>query len=83
MLKFSFPVKVTNSMRINKLKELESGLEGKEMLNTAIGEVRERFQDLILFDPAFITLNYGTQESGFEVIIRENPFIANMQTTQH
>lgn len=49
MLKFSFPVKVTNSMRINKLKELESGLEGKEMLNTAIGEVRERFQDLILF----------------------------------
>lgn len=29
MLKFSFPVKVTNSMRINKLKELESGLEGK------------------------------------------------------
>lgn len=75
MLKFSFPVKVTNSMRINKLKELESGLEGKEMLNTAIGEVRERFPGFdFICDPAFITLNYGTQESGFEVIIRENPF---------
>ncbi|WP_242267503.1 IucA/IucC family siderophore biosynthesis protein [Bacillus cereus group sp. BfR-BA-01352] len=75
MLKFSFPVKVTNSMRINKLKELESGLEGKEMLNTAIGEVLEKFPGFdFICDPAFITLNYGTQESGFEVIIRENPF---------
>ena len=53
MLKFSFPVKVTNSMRINKLKELESGLEGKEMLNTAIGEVRERFPGFdFICDPA-------------------------------
>ncbi len=42
MLKFSFPVKVTNSMRINKLKELESGLEGKEMLNRLIGEVLDK-----------------------------------------
>ncbi|HDR5105005.1 TPA: petrobactin biosynthesis protein AsbA, partial [Bacillus anthracis] len=75
MLKFSFPVKVTNSMRINKLKELESGLEGKAMLNTAIGEVLEKFPGFdFICDPAFITLNYGTQESGFEVIIRENPF---------
>ncbi|PDZ05891.1 IucA/IucC family siderophore biosynthesis protein [Bacillus cereus] len=75
MLKFSFPVKVTNSMRINKLKELESGLEGKEMLNTAIGEVLEKFPGFdFICDPAFITLNYGAEESGFEVIIRENPF---------
>ena len=84
MLKFSFPVKVTNSMRINKLKELESGLEGKAMLNTAIGEVLEKFPGFdFICDPAFITLNYGTQESGFEVIIRENPFIANMPMTLH
>ncbi|MFA2563700.1 IucA/IucC family siderophore biosynthesis protein [Bacillus wiedmannii] len=75
MLKFSFPVKVTNSMRINKLKELESGLEGKEMLNTAIGEVLDKFPGFdFICDPAFITLNYGAKESGFEVIIRENPF---------
>ncbi|MDR4196634.1 IucA/IucC family siderophore biosynthesis protein, partial [Bacillus cereus] len=75
ILKFSFAVKGTNSVRINKLKELEGGLEGKEMLDTAIGEVRERLPvfDLIC-DPAFITLNYGTQESGVEVVIRENPF---------
>ncbi|MEK4706801.1 IucA/IucC family protein [Bacillus sp. FSL R10-2780] len=75
MLKFSFPVKVTNSMRINKLKELESGPEGKEMLNTKIGEVLEKFPGFdFICDPAFITINYGMQESGFEVIIRENPF---------
>ncbi|MGE1104813.1 IucA/IucC family protein [Bacillus wiedmannii] len=75
MLKFSFPVKVTNSMRINKLKELESGLEGKEMLNTAIGEVLDKFPGFdFICDPAFITLKYGAKESGFEVIIRENPF---------
>ncbi|QWH17315.1 IucA/IucC family siderophore biosynthesis protein [Bacillus mycoides] len=75
MLKFSFPVKVTNSMRINKLKELESGLEGKEMLNTKIGEVLEKFPGFdFICDPAFITLKYGAQESGFEVIIRENTF---------
>ncbi|OOR12055.1 IucA/IucC family siderophore biosynthesis protein [Bacillus cereus] len=75
MLKFSFPVKVTNSMRINKLKELESGLEGKEMLNTSIGEVLEKYPGFdFICDPAFITLNYGAKESGFEVIIRENPF---------
>ncbi|MBE7103484.1 IucA/IucC family siderophore biosynthesis protein [Bacillus cereus] len=75
MLKFSFPVKVTNSMRINKLKELESGLEGKEILNTKIGEVLEKFPGFdFICDPAFITLKHGAKESGFEVIIRENPF---------
>ena len=52
------------------------------MLNTAIGEVLEKFPCFdFICDPAFITLNYGTQESGFEVIIRENPFIANMLMT--
>jgi siderophore synthetase component len=75
MFKFSFPVKVTNSMRINKLKELESGLEGKEILNTKIGEVLEKFPGFdFICDPAFITLKHGAKESGFEVIIRENPF---------
>ncbi|MGG0725378.1 IucA/IucC family protein [Bacillus mycoides] len=80
MLKFSFPVKVTNSMRINKLKELESGPEGKEMLNTKIGEVLEKFPGFdFICDPAFITINYGMQESGFEVIIRENPFYSESE----
>ena len=52
------------------------------MLNTAIGEVLEQFPGFdFICDPAFITLNYGAKESGFEVIIRENPFIVNMQMT--
>ncbi|PFR19837.1 IucA/IucC family siderophore biosynthesis protein [Bacillus cereus] len=75
MFKFSFPVKVTNSMRINKLKELESGIEGKEILNTKIGEVRNKFPGFdFICDPAYITLELEGQESGFEVIIRENDF---------
>ncbi|MBO1626711.1 IucA/IucC family protein [Bacillus arachidis] len=75
MFKFSFPVKVTNSMRINKLKELESGIEGKNILKTKIGEVREKFPGFdFICDPAYITLGIEGQESGFEVIIRENTF---------
>ena len=66
MLKFSFPVKVTNSMRINKLKELESGLEGKEMLNTAIGEVLEKFPDSILFVIQHL-LHYITEQKSLDL----------------
>ncbi|MDM5154526.1 IucA/IucC family protein [Bacillus sp. DX1.1] len=75
MFKFSFPVKVTNSMRVNKLKELESGIEGKQILATGIGEVRDKFPGFdFICDPAYITLRLDNRESGFEVIIRENVF---------
>lgn len=76
MLKFSFPVKVTNSLRVNKLKELDSGVEGTKLLETEVGRVREEFPGFdFICDPAYMTLSLNEdEESGFEVIIRENVF---------
>ncbi|MBO8164004.1 MAG: IucA/IucC family siderophore biosynthesis protein [Brevibacillus sp.] len=76
MYKFSIPVKVTNSLRVNKLKELLRGVEVKRLLETGIGEVRRRFPSFdVICDPAYITLKAeGAEESGFEVVLRDNPF---------
>ena len=77
MLKFSLNIKITNSVRVNLLKELERGAEVKELMDTQLGsELSEQFPDFnIIHDPAFITLKLHDQkESGFEVILRENPF---------
>ncbi|MCG7407367.1 IucA/IucC family siderophore biosynthesis protein [Paenibacillus sp. ACRRX] len=116
MFKLSFPVKVTNSMRINKVKELPSGVEMNQLMNTELGELlRTNFpQFCMIGDPASITLKpqYEEQigaddsslleeavrrkdigvncssgkgakklrmeacgETGFEVVIRANPFV--------
>ncbi|MFC3882128.1 IucA/IucC family protein [Bacillus songklensis] len=76
MYKFSIPVKITNSLRVNKRKELERGVEVSRLLQS---EIRDQltvhhpsFQ--IIQDPAYITLKLETEETGFEVVIRENPF---------
>lgn len=74
MPKFSVPVKITNSRRINKLHELQAGV--------AIARLFERLglasfdpRLTVIQDPAFITLTLPDRhESGFEVIFRENPF---------
>jgi len=76
MYKLSLQVKVTNSLRVNKLKELESGVEVKKLLQTVFAEVKELFPGFdLICDPAYITLKIGeAKESGFEVILRENVF---------
>ncbi|MEP3561873.1 MAG: IucA/IucC family protein [Marinobacter sp.] len=75
MLKFSIPVKVTNSLRVNKVPELRAGVVMARLLaQTGFAESEPRFR--ILQDPAYLTVNLpGQTESGFEVIFRENPFI--------
>ncbi|WP_207457619.1 IucA/IucC family protein [Azospirillum sp. SYSU D00513] len=74
MLKFSLPVRITNSVRLNRRHELEAGVLMAKLIG-AIGPslgARLRF----LLDPAYITLDLpGRAESGFEVILRENPFV--------
>lgn len=74
MIKLSIPVKITNSMRINMEHELDAGLCMANLL---------RHHDLSNFipnfstidDPAYLTLTLpGKVESGFELIIRDNPF---------
>ncbi|MCD1258406.1 IucA/IucC family siderophore biosynthesis protein [Paenibacillus athensensis] len=76
MYKFSLQVKVTNSLRVNKFKELERGVEVDRLLATAVGEVCREFPAFdIVRDPAYLTLAAkGREESGFEVVLRANPF---------
>lgn len=73
MLKFSLPVKITNSRRVNLHHELEAGVVMARLLKK-IGPLPSHFQ--IINDPAYITLSLPDRaESGFEVIFRENPFM--------
>ncbi|WP_100404189.1 IucA/IucC family protein [Bacillus solitudinis] len=77
MLKFSLNVKITNSVRVNKRMELERGVEVKNLLKGKIGdELRSKHPHFqVICDPAFLTVAIkGKKESGFEVILRENPF---------
>lgn len=74
MYKFSLPVKITNSLRVNKRHELDAGVVMATLYRkTGFSERYASFR--VITDPAYITLDLpGKEESGFEVIIRENPF---------
>ena len=74
MLKFSIPVKVTNSLRVNKLHELRAGVIMARLIDRSGFELAEpSFR--IIQDPAYMTVRLpGQAESGFEVIFRNNPF---------
>ncbi|MDG5472157.1 IucA/IucC family protein [Jeotgalibacillus sp. ET6] len=74
MLKFSIPVKVTNSLRVNKLSELEAGVIMASIFKKK--RMAQRFDNFsIIHDPAYLTVQHKEKkESGFEVILRKNPF---------
>jgi siderophore synthetase component len=74
MLKFSLPVKITNSLRLNRAHELEAGVVMARLV--ALLNLETRLPKLgFLRDPAYLTLDLpGSSESGFEVILRENPY---------
>ncbi|SDW28072.1 Siderophore synthetase component [Marininema mesophilum] len=77
MLKVSVNIKITNSLRLNKYKELERGVEVSRIIASQIGqemkEAHPTFQ--VIEDPAFLTLAHPDQEeSGFEISLRVNPF---------
>ena len=77
MLKFSVRVKLTNSLRVMRRKELASGVEISRLLTTRIGESVRQFKGFeIIRDPAYLTLRLGeaAADSGFEVVLRDNPF---------
>jgi siderophore synthetase component len=72
MLKFSIPVKITNSLRVNRRDELVAGVLMASLIER-LGVETPRF----LEDSAYLTVEApGARESGFELIIRENPFPA-------
>lgn len=83
MLKFSVPVKITNSLRINQQKELDRGVEVSRLLQRQIEqELANKFPEFeIIQDPAYLNLDISGMKSGFGVMIRENPFYENSQNT--
>lgn len=74
MFKFSIPVKITNSLRTNKYRELRAGMVMAGLTEkTGFNDSYPQF--CIINDPAWLTVKLpGKEESGFEVIIRDNPF---------
>nr|WP_266079749.1 IucA/IucC family protein [Haladaptatus caseinilyticus] len=77
MLKGSLAVNITNSERTNKRPELERGVAITELMGTELGtELESRFPNFgVVRDPAYLTVDAGSDsESGFEVVLRENPF---------
>ncbi|MDV2686557.1 IucA/IucC family protein [Alkalihalophilus lindianensis] len=74
MYKFSIPVKVTNSLRVNKTKELVAGKTMAKLVRE-LPLLKKYSAFKFIKDPAFLTVKLpGLKESGFEMIIRENPF---------
>ncbi|MFB4211740.1 IucA/IucC family siderophore biosynthesis protein [Shouchella sp. JSM 1781072] len=72
MYKFSIPVKVTNSLRVNKQHELRAGILVAKLIK---GGTWQSDTCQFVTDPAYMTVTFpNTQESGFETIIRCNPF---------
>ena len=77
MLKFSLHVKITNSQRVNLLRELHRGYDSSKLFKTELGKAAKREYPEIEFitDPAFITVSYqGQTIDGFNISIRNNPF---------
>lgn len=74
MAKFSLPVTLTNSLRVNRLAELKAGVAMARLLaKNGFGARHPDFR--ILADPAYLTLHCpDREESGFETVFRENPF---------
>ncbi len=76
MFKFSVPIKITNSQRVSQKKELARGVEVSRLMNMKVGQDLTRHFDnfTIIQDPAYLNVDLEGDSTGFEVIIRENPF---------
>ncbi len=80
MVKGSLAVEITNSVRTNERSELERGVAISDLLATELGDdLRNRYPDFdVVRDPAYLTIDPDAVdadgESGFEVVLRENPF---------
>ena len=71
MVKLSIPVKITNSLRFNRRAELPAGVCMAKVFE-ALGE---RAGLRCIADPAYLSVDGSSEaESGFELLLRENPF---------
>lgn len=76
MVKASLPVHITNSLRTNKREELDRGVAVAELFDAGLAAALEtRFSGFdVVRDPASLTVDLGDGESGFETVLRANPF---------
>lgn len=83
MAKFSIPVKITNSLRVNQTHELKAGVMVAKLIQNS--GFTDRFPYFRLInDPAYISLNLPDMAlSGFEVVFRENPFMTGQDNGIH
>lgn len=83
MLKFSIPVKITNSLRLNHYPELVAGKVMANLLRrSGFSQTYPQFR--FIDDPAFLSVQLpGQPEAGFELIIRSNPFVDGKDTGIH
>lgn len=74
MYKFSIPVKVTNSLRVNRTHELKAGIVMARLMNN-MDFLQSHSSFRMIDDPAYMTVELPNQkESGFEVVFRSNLF---------
>lgn len=74
MYKFSIPVKITNSLRVNRTHELKAGIAMARLMKK-IDFLQKHSSFQMMNDPAYMTIKFPNQtESGFEVIFRSNIF---------
>lgn len=76
MMKLSIPVKITNSVRTNKAKDLEfCRLFSDVMVDVGVNDFSDQYE--LMLDFAYINIRNPAklEESGFEVILRSNPFV--------
>lgn len=77
MFKFSLHVKITNSERVNLLRELHRGYDVSRLLKTELGvSLKKEYPEIeLITDPAFITVSHqGRLIDGFNTSIRHNVF---------
>lgn len=83
MLKFSIPVKITNSLRLNHYPELLAGKVMASLLRRC-DFVKKYPHFQLIDDPAYLAVQLpGQIEAGFELIIRSNPFTRHHDTGVH
>jgi siderophore synthetase component len=74
-LKLSLHVRVSNSLRVNRRRELLRAVEAARLLATEVGEKAAAVAPnlVLLTQPAYLSLRHGGEPiNGFSVLLREN-----------
>ncbi len=83
MFKFSVPVRITNSLRACRPHELRAGVSMARLV--AQLHLQSDFQRFaVISDVAALNLKIGQEDvSGFEIVVRDNPFVLGREKGIH